>query len=163
MSRYDGMDEHGMDWLYGCHLVGFVNHYISFIQLNHCLNQFIIDSIHQHHHHWDPLDKSATSIVISKISLNESAMTAWLMNHKLLLMTSQILASTSAITKTKAFAPVAISLDLSWTQMDSIHGVLVMISNPPWWHFPMVVLCWQMGRFEAINKILKIYLPTVIN
>jgi hypothetical protein len=23
MSRYDGMDEHGMDWIYGCHLVGF--------------------------------------------------------------------------------------------------------------------------------------------
>jgi hypothetical protein len=24
MSRDDGMDEHGMDWLYGCHLVGFL-------------------------------------------------------------------------------------------------------------------------------------------
>jgi hypothetical protein len=23
MSRDDGMDEHGMDWIYGCHLVGF--------------------------------------------------------------------------------------------------------------------------------------------
>jgi hypothetical protein len=22
MSRDDGMDEHGIDWLYGCHLVG---------------------------------------------------------------------------------------------------------------------------------------------
>jgi hypothetical protein len=23
MSRDDGMDDHGIDWLYGCHLVGF--------------------------------------------------------------------------------------------------------------------------------------------
>jgi hypothetical protein len=23
MSRDDGMDEHGIDWIYGCHLVGF--------------------------------------------------------------------------------------------------------------------------------------------
>jgi hypothetical protein len=23
MARDDGMDEHGIDWLYGCHLVGF--------------------------------------------------------------------------------------------------------------------------------------------
>jgi hypothetical protein len=22
MSRDDGMDEHGIDWMYGCHLVG---------------------------------------------------------------------------------------------------------------------------------------------
>jgi hypothetical protein len=35
-SRDDGMDEHGIDWLYGCHLVGFwlkswTNHRLIFV------------------------------------------------------------------------------------------------------------------------------------
>jgi hypothetical protein len=32
MSRDDGMDEHGIDWIYGCDLVGFWHGKLS----NHC-------------------------------------------------------------------------------------------------------------------------------